>query len=301
MTLRWAAIAAAAAIAVAACSANDNGGVVGGGSRRTAPTGPAGALRSQLPPAVAGRGVLRVAGAVGRAPLLFYGTGTTTPEGIEWDLIQAIGRQLGVTVTLTNLPLARLGPALSAGQADVLMSGFVDLKSLQADGFDFVDYLAGSTGVLVTQGNPEKITGPDDLCGRAVAVMLGTAQHVAGTHLAAACLSAGHPGLSLLTSPDDAGVLRLLTSGRAVAALDDEVVAEYTAQQSTGPGTVEVVGSPVDPMPYGIGVSHDDSQLVSAIQAALRAVIADGEYDQVLAHWGGSTEALRAATVNAGH
>jgi polar amino acid transport system substrate-binding protein len=294
------AIAAAAVITLAACSANDNGGAVGGGATPTGPTGPAGALRSQLPAAIAGRGVLRVVGAVGRAPLLFYGTGTTTPEGIEWDLMQEIGRQLGVSVTLTDLPITQLGAAVVDGRADMFMSGFVDLKAFEADGIDFVDYFTGSTGVLVTLANPKRIGGPGGLCGRQVGVMAGTAQQVAAVQLDAACKAAGRPPLGLVADADHGAVLDSLVSGRVDAVLDDEVVAEYTAQESTGAGTVEVVGSPVDPMPYGIGVDHNDPQLVTAVQAALRAIIADGEYDQALARWGGTIAALRTASINAG-
>ncbi|HEY2427703.1 MAG TPA: transporter substrate-binding domain-containing protein, partial [Acidimicrobiales bacterium] len=247
-----------------------------------------------------GRGVLRVGSSVDRPPLLFYGTGTTVPEGIEWDLLQSMGRQLGVSVSVVNLPLGALGPDLVGGKIDMFVSGVADLKPLEGAGIDFVDYFTGRTAVLVRQGNPVRITGADDLCGRQVGVVAETAQQVAAAGLGSACRSRGRPAPVLRVVADHASLVALLVSGRVQADLDDAVVAAYTAQGSSGPATMEAVGTAVDPVPYGIGVLHSDPQLTAAIQAAVRSMIADGEYDEILGRWGGETSALHTAAVDAG-
>jgi polar amino acid transport system substrate-binding protein len=285
---------------LAACSSKDNGGVVGGTARTGGPLAPAGQFHRLLPPAVASAGVLRVSGDVSRAPLLFYGTGTRQPEGFEWELLQDLGRQLGVSVTVTDTPLVRMVPALRSGKADLIASAFVDLRAVQAQGVDFVDYLQGRTAALVREGNPDRISGPGDLCGRAVGVQFDTAQEVAEADLDATCKAAHRPGITVRLAADHRALIDLLTGGRVAADLDDAVVASYTAETSTGPSTVQVVGDAVDPMPYGIGVRHDDPRLLAAVQAALRAVVSDGEYDSALARWGGEIEALRTTSVNGG-
>ena len=295
-----AALLVVAAAALAACTASDNGGVVSGPTQGRLPLAPAGALRGRLPEVIAARGTLRIGSAVGRAPLLFYGTGTTVPEGIEWDLAQSIGRQLGVSVTVVDLPLAALGPDLLAGKIDAFMSGVVDIKPVEALGVDFVDYFTGQTAALVTQGNPARLSGPEGLCGRAVGVVADTAQQVAIASLDATCRSRGHPPLALHVVADHAALLALLTSRVVQADLDDSLVAAYTAQVSSGAQTVEVAGTPIDPLPYGIGVAHSDPQLTAAVAAAVRSSVADGEYDQDLARWGGEASALRTAAVNGG-
>src|SRR5260370_224271 len=66
-------------VASAGCGASDNGGAVGGPVSRVQPS-PAGALHDKLPASIAKAGVLRVGANVGRAPLLFYATGTNTTE-----------------------------------------------------------------------------------------------------------------------------------------------------------------------------------------------------------------------------
>jgi polar amino acid transport system substrate-binding protein len=133
-----------------------------------------------------------------------------------------------------------------------------------------------------------------------VAVVTGTAQQVAGQHLETGCKGRRRPDIAFRFRPDHAAALTDLTSGHADAVLDDSVVANYTAQESIGDTSVEVVGAAVDPMPYGIGVLRSQPQLRTAIQAALQAVIRDGEYDAALAKWGGTASALRTASINAG-
>ena len=300
MTGAWRAVAVLVLLVVAGCSASDNGGTIGGGPVSEVRLGPAGALKQALPADVAARGTLRVGAAISRPPLLFYATGTVTAEGIDQDIMQAIGRQLGITITLANVPLQQLGPEVIANHIDAFTSGFVDIKPFEGAGIDFIDYMTGRSSVLVRDGNPAKVGGPDDLCGRTVSLIAGTAQQIAGIALDGRCKTRQKPAVSFHGEADHAAALNDLTSGRVDALLDDSVVAAYTAQVSTGPTTVQVAGAAVDPMPYGIGVARGNAELRNALQSALQAVIRDGEYDAALAKWGGSTAALRTASINAG-
>ncbi len=287
-------------LVLAGCAASDNGGTIGGGPITKVAPAPAGSLHSQLPPDVAARGTLRVGAFVGRAPLLFYATGTTTAEGIDQDILQAMGRLLGVTISLGNLPLQKLGPEVLAGHLDAFDSGFVDLKAFQGAGIDFVDDMIGRSSVLVREANPAKVIGPDDLCGRKVSLLAGTAQQVTGVNLDTRCKSRHKPEITFRGEADHTTALADVVNGSVDALLDDAVVAAYTAEVSSGAASVKVVGAAVDPLPYGIGVAKTNPQLRDALVAALQGIIRDGEYDAALAKWGGSTAALRTASVDAG-
>ncbi|GAC1517259.1 MAG: ABC transporter substrate-binding protein [Acidimicrobiales bacterium] len=297
---RLAGAIAVAVVVLSACGGNDNGGAVGGVAPTRAAPGPEGALRAQVPAPVAATGVLRVGAAVGRAPLLFYGTGTTQAEGLEYDLLQGIGRQLGLRVQLVDLPYPQVGSELLAHHADVLMSSFADLKSFESAGVDVVDYLTGRTAIVVRHGDPNRPRAADALCGRTVGVLGGSAQQVASTTVVDACKRSGRPVPALRVGTDDSALIKAIAAGQLDAVLDDAVVAQYDAQLSTGKATLDVIGDPFDPIPYGIGIAKDNAPLRDAVQAALRALIADGTYDAALAKWGGDQSALRTAAINAG-
>ena len=51
---------------------------------------------------------------------------------------------------------------------------------------------------------------------------------------------------------------------------------------------------------YGIAVPNKDRGLRDSLQAALRAIIKDGTYDQILSRWNVSAGALKTAGVNGG-
>jgi polar amino acid transport system substrate-binding protein len=296
---RLGALSTAFLLLVAACSSKDNGGTIGGPVNRVSP-GPAGALKSKLPASIAQAGVIRIGAAVGRAPLLFYATGTNTTEGIDSDLLMAMTRQLGVTLTIVNDPLVQLGPDLLAHRIDAFGSGFVDIKPFEQVGIDFVDYMTGRSAVVIKQGNPLKVHGPDDLCGRKVGFVGGTAQQLAVSRLDSSCKARGRATIRGVPDRAHSALLKQLTTGKLDALLDDSIVAAYTSQESTGADSVEMVGAAVEPVPYGLAVSHANPQLRDALHDALLAIIKDGEYDAALARWGGEDAALRTATINAG-
>ncbi|MFF2507204.1 transporter substrate-binding domain-containing protein, partial [Streptomyces sp. NPDC058067] len=52
--------------------------------------------------------------------------------------------------------------------------------------------------------------------------------------------------------------------------------------------------------PYGIAVAKGNTQLRDALQAALNAVIKNGEYDKIVAKWGVEAGAVKEASLNGG-
>ena len=282
-----------------ACGGNDNGGAVRQLTPAHGPTGAPGALRAKVPAAIASAGALRVAVSVGRPPMLFFATGTKQLEGVEYDLMQAVGREFGLPVQMVETSPDQLGLSLGS-RADVFISGVADLKSLQAAGIDFVDYAAGSSATLVRRGDPTQVKSPAGVCGKRVGVVVGTAQQVVLATLTRDCTSRGRPAPTVEAGRDHAALLASLLAGQLDTIVDDAVVAQYTAEGSTGAATVEVAGPVVDPLPYGIGVAKGDAALRDGVQAALSAMLNDGSYGSALSHWGADADALHAITVNTG-
>jgi ABC-type amino acid transport substrate-binding protein len=95
--------------------------------------------------------------------------------GIDVDLANELGRQLGVKVVFVDMPFDALFDAVETGKVDILLSTLAVTKE-RSERVDFVPYLELGSGILVKQGNPEGINSVLDLCGRVAAVQDATAQ-----------------------------------------------------------------------------------------------------------------------------
>lgn len=289
--------AAAALLALPACgkSKSDTNS-----SSSTAPSVSADAsLAAKVPAAYKSKGSVDIGSDVSYAPVEFFDTNGTTAIGIDPDLAAALGQKLGLKFTFHNATFDGLIPAVKSKRYDIVMSAMSDTKERQAS-LDFVDYFNAGTSILVKKGNPEKITSLDDLCGKTIAIQRGTTQEDVANAQQAKCTSGGKSKIKLLTFSTDTDALTQIKSGRAVADMNDFPVAAYNAKTSGNGSDFEVVGSQISAGPYGIGFRKDDTQLRDAVQAALKALIADGTYDKILQKWNVTQGSLKTAAINGG-
>src|SRR2546423_225565 len=148
-----------------------------------------------------GAKVLRVGSDIEYAPIEFYKENTKQPQGLDYDLAQALGKKLGATVTFVNdTDFAGIIGALKAGRFDVVMSAMNDTAERRGKGVDFIDYFRAGSSILAKKGNPEHISGLDDLCGKTVAVQKGTTQETdVLVPQQPKCTAANKPKINLLT------------------------------------------------------------------------------------------------------
>jgi polar amino acid transport system substrate-binding protein len=289
------AIVAGLALLLAACGGNNNNSSSGGSGGSSGLTD----LGKQLPASIQQSKQLRVGSDVAYAPVEFFKVGTQDVQGIDWDLAQAMAKKLGITVSFANTTFDGIIPALKAKRFDVIMSAMSDTPERQKQ-VDFIDYFNAGTSILVKKGNPHGIQSLDDLCGKTIALQKGTTQVDVATEQQGKCQAAGKPKINVLTYDKDTDAQLQVRGGRAVADMNDFPVAAYAAQTIGGGKDFEVVGEQIQAGPYGIGVRKDDTQLRNALQAALKAVIADGTYDQILQKWNVTKGALKTAAINGG-
>jgi polar amino acid transport system substrate-binding protein len=288
----------ALALLLAACGGKSKSTSSGGASATTA-----GGLHAQLPSDIQQAGEIKVGSDIEYPPIESFKSGTQEVEGLDWDLAQAMGQKLGVKVTFVNdTNFDAILSALISRRFDVVMSAMNDTPDRRAKKVDFIDYFKASTGIDVKKGNPDGIKSLDDLCGKTVAVQKGTTQESAVIPAAqSACSSAGKGKITVLAPEKDVDAVQQVKIGRAAAVLEDLPVSAYNASTSGGGNDFEVAGSTdIGAGKYGIAVPKDDTQLRGALQAALKAVIADGTYDQLLAKWKLSAGAYKNADVNTG-
>jgi len=275
----------------------------GSSKKTTSATTGGRSLFSKLPSAIQSSKEIKVGSDIEYAPIEFYKEGTQELQGLDSDLAQAMGQKLGVKFTFVNdTDFAGIISALQAGRFDIIMSAMNDTAERRGKGVDFIDYFTAGTSILGQKGNPKNINGLDDLCGKTVAVQKGTIQETDILNpQQSKCTAAGKPKIDVLAFEKDTDALQQVKIGRAVADLEDFPVAAYNEQISGGGKDFQVVGTPgFEVGHYGIAVPSGKTQLREALRDALRAVIADGSYDQVLSKWNVSAGALKTAAINGG-
>lgn len=272
----------ATALIAGACGDDDddddaNGGE--GGNDLTAASVDCKDLGLTAPARIKEAGKFIVASDLSYAPMEFVKEGTNTPIGADVDFATCIAAAWGVKAEVQNTPFDAIIPALTGKKADVIMSSMTasDERKKQVD---FVEYFEAGSGILVKEGNPAKIKSVADLCGKKVAIQVGTVQIEEAEEQNGKC---GDKKIEVQTFEQNTDTITAVSTGRADAALMDFPVAGYGAAKVKG---VEVVGEQYNTGPYGIAVRKDDGEVKTALEAAVKAMMEKGQYDAILKYWG---------------
>lgn len=247
-----------------------------------------------LPQSIAESGVLKV----GTEPLVgmpwtALDENTNENIGIDPDIARALGEELGLEVEFVNLSFDSLIPSLEAGRIDIIMSDMLDTEERQG-AVDFVDYVLGGDGLMVSADSKLDPASNDELCGTTVGVLRGAAAHITLEEVNCD----GEEPIDLQVFPDVNALVTALDSARIEVASGDPSTWGYMALQE--PDKYRVVGEVFNSGPLGIGVTKD-SPLSSVISDALNRLIESGKYEEILASYGlGESAFMTEAAVNMG-
>jgi polar amino acid transport system substrate-binding protein len=195
--------------------------------------------------------------------------------GFDIDLINAIAKQMNLKPDPSNTQFSGLIPALQGGRTDIINSAMY-MTPARAAQVDFVPYLKLGDRVVVTAGNPAKITGRDDsICGKIIAVTLGGIEET---------YARNHAAPTILTLPTAQDSILSLRQGRADA-IYNSTPGTVTLLEEV-PGVYEAVGPEFEVTTHiGIAVNKGNKPMADAIGQALAKVVADGTYKQLIAKW----------------
>jgi polar amino acid transport system substrate-binding protein len=287
---------AIAAFGLTACgSSDDDSSSSSTGTNAAAATTPAASTPTiAVPDAIKSKGTLTVAADASYAPNEFIGKDGKSVEGADVDLANGIGKALGLKVDVKNAGFDSIIPGLAAKKYDLGMSSFTDTKEREAT-VDFVTYFSAGTSFYTKASGGTDVTGLDDLCGKTVAVEKGTTQADDSNAQSKKCKAAGKGAVKVSTFPDQNGANLAIQSGRAQIGMADSPVADYQVKQSGG--QFKSVGTPYGTAPYGIAIPKG-SGLADPVLAAVKAMIADGSYKQILDKWGIEAGAITDPVIN---
>ncbi|QOV35627.1 ABC transporter substrate-binding protein [Streptomyces ferrugineus] len=298
-------IAVAGALILTGCGdqTKDNGSESTDGATTSAAP-----LADKLPKEIRDKGVIKVGSDIAYAPVEFKDSSGKT-VGIDPDLADAMGKQLGVTFQFENGTFDSLITGLRSKRYDIAMSAMTDTKDRQegidsetgkkvGEGVDFVDYFTAGVSIYTQKGKNTDIKTWSDLCGKKIVVQRGTVSEDLAKSESKKCT--GGKKITIESFDNDQQAQTRLRAGGADAGSSDFPVAAYAVKTSGGGNDFQLVGEQVEAAPYGIAVAKNNTELRDALKAALDAVIANGEYDKVIKKWGVEDGAVKEATINGG-
>jgi polar amino acid transport system substrate-binding protein len=275
-TFRLALPALAVVALLAACS---------GGASPSPSGGPSGGAASITPPqAITDAGKLVFCVDISYPPEEFFAADGTTAQGSDIDIATDIAKRFGVTAQIDNTGFDGIIPALKAEKCDLIISGMNSTEERKQE-VDFVDYLKVGQGVLVPAGNPDGITTLEDLSGKSVAVQLGTTNAESLEAVNETLAAAGKDPIDIQTFQQDTDAFQQLTLGRVAAYTVDSVVMAYYITLPENKDKFEIAAN-IDPIPIGIAVRKENTELRDAVQKAIDAMYADGSLRQIVEKWG---------------
>lgn len=216
--------------------------------------------------------------------------------GLDIDIIHAIGDKLGLKVDIQRIGFASMIPSVSGGRVDAAMAAMGILPA-RLPLVSFVRYGHFSNGLVVRKGNPTNIRN-DDACGHTIAVEKGTQPLLVWQKKSDECVAAGKPKIELLVFEGKGPQVLAVESGRAEAAGVGFATGIVAAKHSNG----KLDAAPGGPVPgatveCGIAFNKQNLKLGQAMEAALKAMVADGTYDKIYEKWSLSPERASPAIV----
>jgi len=110
------------------------------------------------------------------------------------------------------------------------------------------------------------------------------------------CTAAGEPAITIDQYDAQSDATAAVVSGKDDAGLADSPVMAYAVKQTNE--QLELLGDVYDAAPYGYVVAKDQTEFAQALADAVKSLIDDGSYQEVLTTWGVEDGAIDDPTVN---
>ncbi len=217
-------------------------------------------------------------------------------DGIAIDMAEAVAKRLGVSIEWTDATsISAIIPTLLADRYNLAAGGYFDTKERE-EVIDQIVYAKDAATIVVAKGNPKQIKGLDDLCGKTVAVPVGTNQEKIVQEQQANC---SEP-IDIQTFPAKTETFLQVQSGRADATIDGYAVSLYLySNNAVGyEGLEPLLDVVLNPAGVTFCISKNQTLLRDAVVQAFNDMIADGEYMQILQKWNIPASAVDEVLVN---
>ncbi len=209
-----------------------------------------------------------------------------TYKGLDRELIDAVGKELGVKVKYLDLPWTSVLPGLEAKKFDLVIAP-VTITKERMKRYLFTVPIADATAALMKRADDKSIMKPEDIAGKTVGGQKGTSQLA---QLKAFAAKLPKP-VDVKEYVDNNQAAADLAAGRLDATVNSLPNLAYAAAQR--PDTFAVVTPPFGEPTYFSWVGRlDDKSLIDAVNAALIKTQESGELAKYQKEWFGQAMAL---------
>ncbi|MBM6693830.1 transporter substrate-binding domain-containing protein [Pseudoflavonifractor capillosus] len=196
-------------------------------------------------------------------------------EGIDVEVAQAIAEKLGLELVVDDMGFDAALTAVQTGQSDMAMAG-ITVNDDRLKVMDFSDsYATGVQVVIVKEGS--SIQTVDDL---ANAKMIGTQKGTTGYIFCSDTPENGGYGEDHVTGYDSGALaVMALMNDQVDAVVIDNEPAKAFVEANEG---LKILDTEFAVEDYAIGVDKGNTQLLDAINGALKELIADGTVQSIV-------------------
>lgn len=199
------------------------------------------------------------------------------PAGLEYDMMLAIGEELGLEIKY--LPPQNFDGLIAqieaGGKMDVGVSSFT-ITPERSEIVDFsVPYFVDGVNQAITVPADSDITSREDFDGKKVGVQAGTT----GGDWAEENLT----GAEIVPFTNITDAFNAMMAGKVDGCVNDLPAAEGLIEKSFS--DIKVLESAPTAEEYGIAVSKSNPELTAAINKAIKKLIDSGKMDEITAKW----------------
>ena len=227
-------------------------------------------------------GTLRVGTETAFAPFDFIDAGRHV--GLNVDLFEALGQDMGLKIQWVALPWEGVLPALEAGKFDVV-AGPVTITKARQERYRFLPPIADATDALLKRPNEPELTKPADIAGLVVGAGKASSQLA---QLQDFAKTLGQP-VTIREYVGNTDAYADLAAGRIAAVANSYTNIAYVAKQR--PDTFAVVEPPFGPKSYFgylIPKAPESAALADALSAEIVKMKADGRLTALQKKWFGA-------------
>lgn len=243
-------------------------------------------------------GKLTVAHSAYLPPLGYIPEGETAAAGTEPNIGSLVAEALGLEYNPVVVAWADWPLGIQSGKYDLITSN-VTVTEERKELYDFASYREDLLGFAVkADSDITKIEGADDVSGLKIVVGSGTNQEQVLLAWNDELTAAGKAPAELQYYDDTAASVLALQSGRVDATFGPNATAAWSARET---GDTKIVGLVPGGWPQTANIAAATAKgngLIEPVQIALDALIAGGQYDEVLETWGLESERIDESRIN---